>query len=93
MNSNGAYDCLHNPEWFLEYADSAYVVIRRGNEAGQDVSNELFAARQALRACRLLIEAYRKADDGSGASIEWSDVDDAHQEALEAVTAASRARA
>ena len=38
----------------------------------------------AMRACHLLVEAYRRGEE-SGASIAWEDLDDAHAAALDAL--------
>lgn len=67
---------------------ATHIIIRRDDDGGQELSNRLMASGEALRACDLLISAYAVGED-SGGSIEWYDVDMAHESARVATTIAT----
>lgn len=62
----------------------SHIVIRPNDDAGQDISNRLYAAGQALHACLLLVDAYARGAQNGG-SVDWSDIDEAHEAAREAI--------
>ena len=70
-----------------DWHDPAHIVIRKNDEEGQKLSNRLMASDMALRACNLLVCAYINGEDAGG-SIDWSDVDLAHEAAQTAVVIA-----
>ena len=77
----------HEEALWMEFADDGFprapahhIVIRKNDDDGQRLSNRLRASDEALRACDLLISAYAGGED-SGGSIEWFDVDMAHESA------------
>ncbi|AWP23478.1 hypothetical protein C4901_09150 [Acidiferrobacter sp. SPIII_3] len=65
-------------------ATPSHIVIRPNTDEGQAVSNRLLAAQHALRACQLLVDAYTQGAEDGG-SVDWSDVDEAHEAAQEAL--------
>jgi hypothetical protein len=65
----------------------SHILIRPDNAEGQALSSRLCAATQALRACKLLVEAY-KTGEANGGSVDWSDVDLAWEAAVVALAIA-----
>ena len=93
----GVYPVLpgsHEEALWMEFADDGFprapahhIVIRKNDDDGQRLSNRLMASDEALQACGLLISAYAGGED-SGGSVEWFDVDMAHESARVATTIA-----
>ena len=71
---------------FRSRAGSApsHIILRPNTDEGQGTSLRLYAADKALRACQLLADAYKQGEDNGG-SVDWSDVDDAFEAAVEAL--------
>ena len=65
----------------------SHILVRADNAEGQTLSNRLCATEKALRACELLVEAY-KTGEANGGSVDWSDVDLAWEVAREALAIA-----
>ena len=65
----------------------SHIVLRPNTDEGQRTSSRLYAANKALRACELLVEAY-KTGEANGGSVDWSDVDLAWEVASEALAIA-----
>ena len=62
----------------------SHIILRPNTDEGQGTSLRLYAADKALRACQLLADAYKQGEDNGG-SVDWSDVDDAFEAAVEAL--------
>ena len=71
---------------FRSRAGSApsHIILRPNTDEGQRTSLRLYAADKALRACQLLADAYKQGENNGG-SVDWSDVDMAHEVAVEAL--------
>ena len=65
----------------------SHIVLRPNTDEGQRTSSRLYAANKALRACELLVEAY-KTGEANGGSVDWSEVDLAWEVAREALAIA-----
>lgn len=63
---------------------ASYEAAKLAREAIADASVPSVQESAAMQACRLLVEAYGRGEQ-SGGSIEWEDLDDAHEAALAAL--------
>lgn len=63
---------------------ASYEAAKLAREAIADASVPSVQESAAMQACRLLVEAYGRGEQ-SGGSIEWEDLDEAHEAALAAL--------
>ena len=70
------------PSLLVEDSTPSYILLRPNTDEGQNVSNRMYAATQALQVCQSFVDAYTRGAENGG-TVDSSALDEAYKAAQE----------